>query len=344
VAEKAQAEVMSLPPDQVHFLLNDLLRQVSRSFYLTLRMLPGPIRPQISLAYLLARATDTVADSTLIPLDQRLETLSQLKMAITQDKAPPELDPFVAASSSSEGKLLGVFNKALALLKATSSEDQARIRQVLNIICSGQELDLTRFRDATIENPIALQRPEDLYDYTWRVAGCVGEFWTQMCLAHLKPAPALAPEELVTLGIAFGKGLQLVNILRDIPADLAKGRCYLPELELLSFGLRPRDLKSPANFPRLQPLYRKWLTQAEAYLEHGWSYTCALPLAWFRVRLACAWPILIGQETLRKLAQGNPLDPTLRIKTSRAEVRSILIRTTVLYPFQRNWKRLGRRK
>lgn len=333
-----------LPPDQVHFLLNDLLRQVSRSFYLTLRVLPAPIRPQISLAYLLARATDTVADSTLIPLDQRLETLSQLRNAIVDGNAAPDLAPFVAACSSGEGRLLAVFTKALSLLNATSSEDQGRIRKVLAIICSGQELDLTRFRQTTIENPIALQRPEDLHDYTWRVAGCVGEFWTEMCIAHLKPTPAIPTEELVSHGIAFGKGLQLVNILRDMPVDLARGRCYLPELELLSFGLRPQDLKSPAVFPRLQPLYRKWLAQAESHLEQGWAYTCALPFSWFRVRLACAWPILIGQDTLRKLAHGNALDPSVRIKTSRAEVRSILARTVLLYPFRRTWSKLGNRK
>ena len=35
--------------------LNELLKQTSRSFYLTLRVLPAAVRPQIGLAYLLAR-------------------------------------------------------------------------------------------------------------------------------------------------------------------------------------------------------------------------------------------------------------------------------------------------
>ena len=47
--------------------LNQLLKQTSRSFYLTLRVLPGAIRPQIGLAYLLARTTDTIADTELVP-------------------------------------------------------------------------------------------------------------------------------------------------------------------------------------------------------------------------------------------------------------------------------------
>ena len=58
--------------------LNDLLKKVSRSFYLTLHVLPGTVRPQIGLAYLLARATDTVADTDVIPVEERLTTLRRL--------------------------------------------------------------------------------------------------------------------------------------------------------------------------------------------------------------------------------------------------------------------------
>ena len=49
-----------------------LLQSVSRSFYLTLRILPAAVRPQIGLAYLLARTTDTIADTELVSLEQRL--------------------------------------------------------------------------------------------------------------------------------------------------------------------------------------------------------------------------------------------------------------------------------
>jgi len=60
-------------------LLTDLLKQVSRSFYLTLRVLPGAIRPQIGLAYLLARASDTIADTEFVPVSMRLKALDALR-------------------------------------------------------------------------------------------------------------------------------------------------------------------------------------------------------------------------------------------------------------------------
>ena len=63
-------------------LLSGVLRDVSRSFYLTLHLLPGPVRTQIGLAYLLARTTDTIADTELVPLEQRLQCLQDLRERI----------------------------------------------------------------------------------------------------------------------------------------------------------------------------------------------------------------------------------------------------------------------
>ena len=69
--------------------LNDLLRATSRSFYLTLRVLPAPIRGQIGLAYLLARTTDTVADTELLPVEQRLTALQKLRQRILGQSSAP---------------------------------------------------------------------------------------------------------------------------------------------------------------------------------------------------------------------------------------------------------------
>src|SRR5207245_8995081 len=62
-------------------LLGNLLRQVSRSFYLSLAVLPRPLREPIGLAYLLARAADTVADTGLIRRADRLDHLETLRRA-----------------------------------------------------------------------------------------------------------------------------------------------------------------------------------------------------------------------------------------------------------------------
>jgi farnesyl-diphosphate farnesyltransferase len=299
------------------------------------------VRPQISLAYLLARLTDTIADTTLVLIERRLDALGQLRRRILgqSDRVLDFGQIAQGQSGSAEKTLLQNAEQALETLSAFSPADQQRIRDVLQIIISGQQLDLKRFAGADAKHIQGLGSERELDDYTYRVAGCVGEFWTKICFAHLWPHLPVDYDFFLRNGIRFGKGLQLVNILRDIPRDLRNGRCYLPEPALKSAGLAPADLLVPANMTRLRPLYRSYLAQAEGHLWAGWEYTNALPTNRVRVRLACAWPVLIGVRTLRKLQQENVLDPNLRIKISRAEIRSVIFRSVLLYPFREAWKK-----
>src|SRR6185503_10675292 len=109
------------------------------------------------------------------------------------------------------------------------------------------------------------------------------------------------------LGVLYGKGLQLVNILRDIPADLAKSRCYIPAEQLQAIGLTPADLLRPEAETKFRPLYNQYLDLAESHLAAGWEYTNLIPFGQIRLRLACAWPILIGLRSIARLRTENVL-------------------------------------
>ena len=344
-------------------LLTDLLKQVSRSFYLTLRVLPCAVRPQIGLAYLLARTTDTIADTEILPLQQRLNALAALRGRILgQIESPLDFGELAQQQGlPAERALLERVEDSLALLRPLSAEDLLLVRKVIDTITCGQELDLKRFEggagsplpDATTDNPrrarsdtpdqktiIALQNDPELDDYTYRVAGCVGEFWTRMCRAHLFPNATLDDAQLLADGVRFGKGLQLVNILRDLPRDLRQGRCYIPMERLAAAGLRPEDLLRPGVEPVFRPVYHALLDMAEAHLAAGWRYTNSIPTNQWRVRLACAWPVLIGVRTVQLLRAGNPLDPERRIKVTRSGVRGIILRSLLRVPFPGMFRKL----
>jgi len=322
-----------------------LLRDVSRSFYLTLRMLPAAVRPQIGLAYLLARATDTIADTELLPSAQRLDALAQLRDRILGWRSEPVDFTELAENQALPGErmLLGRIETAIATLGTLPCFDRCCIREVVETITSGQELDLRRFDtdpDRPAALPTALTTDADLDDYTYRVAGCVGGFWTRLCRAHLYPHATLDLQGYLDDAVRFGKGLQLVNILRDIPADLSRGRCYIPVEALRPAGLQPGDLLDASAMPRFRSVYRAYLERAAAHLEAGWRYVCVTPRRQMRVRLACALPLLLGIETLRLLAAGNVLDGSRRIKVSRSRVRGLLARAVLLHPFGRCWEAL----
>ncbi len=332
--------------------LRQLLREVSRSFYLTLRILPGKIRPQIGLAYLLARATDTIADTRLVPVSRRLAALRELRDAIAAaaEGRPRPLPEFrdlastaetaVGRGSAGERNLLLSFGTVLDVLRRLTNEDRQRIQELLATITSGQELDLERFGEASEAKIGALRSPAELDDYIYRVAGCVGEFWTKMCRAHLFPAAHLNDGFLLQSGVRFGKGLQLVNILRDLPGDLRQGRCYLPLEQLAERGLAPEALLNLRCMDTVFSLYEMYLRQAEDHLAAGWAYTTALPFHHVRVRLACAWPILIGMKTLARLRARHVLEAGEPVKVPRPEIRRLVLRSVVLYPVPPLWNRL----
>lgn len=298
--------------------LDHVLAAVSRSFYLTIRALPPVLREPVGLAYLLARASDTVADSAEAPASERLETLREMGEALHGRSPVPDFTPFApGVPDPSERALLEQAGTLWKLLEVASPEDRGEIVGVMDEILRGQRLDLTRF--ASGSGVTALATAEELEDYTYSVAGCVGEFWTRICTRHLpRYAPATHPEVLCQWGASFGKGLQLVNILRDAPADLASGRCYLPAAELA--GHAPEDLRGAPELAR--PVCDRWMRRAHEHLDDGLRYLEAIR-PW-RLRWACFLPWALGVRTLRLMERARPLETAYRVKVPRKEVRRLL--------------------
>lgn len=237
-----------------------LLKRVSRSFYLTLFLLPRPVRESIAQAYLLARLSDTKADG---------------------------------AVSEAEIELLRRESALVADL--SHSPDREEIEQVWRTIQEGQAFDQERFsgrNDAPLTS-------EELDRYTYLVAGCVGEFWTRICAKRLPGFARLDVETMRALGVEYGKGLQLINIIRDRAEDRARGRVYISD------GLVPHYLK-----------------MARGYLGSGETYAKALKN--WRLRVATVLPVLIGHETL-DLLESSPAAP--RQKIARSRVRWLILRS-----------------
>ena len=324
-------------------LLTDLLKAVSRSFYLTLRILPAPVRRPISIAYLLARTSDTIADTDVLPAHVRLKSLEALRQAIMAETDELcRFDEFISHQNrNKERELLLRINESINQLDTVDEEDRRLIRDVLEIIIGGQRLDLERFQDASSEQVICLSQASETDDYTYRVAGCVGEFWTRICFKHLAPNSQTPSKELVEQGIRFGKGLQLVNILRDLAEDHQQGRCYLPADRLSQAGINPSNLTDPKNEAALSTVYEEYENIARAHLTEGWNYTNSLSWKWIRIRLACAWPILLGFKTLELLPTKTPLDASKRAKVSRRDVKMTVLKTILAYPFPPIWNRLA---
>lgn len=305
--------------------IDALLEATSRSFYPTLKYLPKKIRGQIGLLYLLARIADTIADSKAGETESLMLSLKQYNDVVqgNAENLPDFTQLADIQEKDGEAELLRNVQDVIDALKVYSEQDQQRMLDCLDIIVGGQIMDLERFGIAREGGNISsLKTNEEMDDYTYRVAGCVGVMWTKMSLAHLISLGQYKEEIFFMKGIRFGKALQMINILRDIPEDLRFGRCYIPSDALERHGLTAQDLLDKNNIEKFRPLYNEYLDITNDHLDAAVEYIKMIPETQFRLKASCMLPVLIGQRTVTLLREGNILDSTDRIKVTRNEIKS----------------------
>ena len=319
-------------PTARHHLLTTLLKTVSRAFYLSLRVLPTPLREPIALAYLLARAADTIADAPTLPPSRRLAHLRLLRSHLSAD-APAAFPPETAATlardlpPSAERNLIQSLPDIFALIHNLTLSDLARVRNIILTLTRGMQTDLTTFPPTTSGKPnniTALPTERHLDDYAYLIAGCVGEFWTETLIAHTPALRNWHRAHMSALGVKFGIALQLTNIIRDAPQDLRQGRCYLPQTQLTRAGLSPQDLLAATN-STTRPLLAWAIRRALHNYAAATDYILAIPRRCLRLRLAALWPALIGLQTLALLArQPRWLSASKPVKIPRRSVYAMI--------------------
>jgi farnesyl-diphosphate farnesyltransferase len=285
-----------------------ILKNVSRSFYLSIRVLPAPMREPVSLGYLLARASDTLADTESLDAELRLEMLDGMAAVLAGENREAwlqrlEKEVIPHQGHAGERVLLQQMEGVMDWLDSLGdSEEKQAIFTVMKHILRGQRLDIERFE---LREDFLFSSDDQLEEYCYLVAGCVGEFWTEVGFATLRSFSTESKSQLMEWGCHYGKGLQLINILRDLPRDLQAGRCYLP-------GVNPED---PAE---LMQASVRWRRRARRYLADGESY--AQSLTGRRIYIATVLPCRIGSRTLDLMDQADWETLSRGVKVKRSEV------------------------
>lgn len=272
------------------------------------------MRDAASLGYLIARTSDTLADTAEIPAEARMHGLAEFSHALATSGPSPVWPAEILRSLEDprERVLMESTAGLFAWLARVPAAEAQLIREVAGTIISGQMLDLERFRAADDKHPVSLKNDAELEDYAWRVAGCVGVFWTKLGQLTLGDRFSTKDVEwLADRASAYGKGLQLVNILRDLTVDLKNGRCYLP-------------LASLADNRLLLAERSRWLERASGWVAEGFAYSETLVSR--RLRAASVLPAMLAMETLDALRR-SPID--VRVKIPRSFVYSSMLRAFV---------------
>jgi farnesyl-diphosphate farnesyltransferase len=238
------------PTDEI----GDLLQKTSRTFALTIPLLPEPTRTEVGIAYLLFRIIDTFEDATQWTPDQRIEALGRFVELLD---GPPAASAWMVEQCAREPpiehagyrELLAKIPAVLTAFQRLQIGARAPIRKHLARSAEGMSGFVAR---GDGPNGLQLGTLDDLRDYCYVVAGIVGEMLTELFVLG---RPSLAPvaEELRNRAAQFGEGLQLVNILKDVRPDAAEGRVYLPRKASTRevFELTEEDLAVAGEYTEL---------------------------------------------------------------------------------------------
>lgn len=235
--------------------LNELLQKTSRSFALTIPLLPEPTRQAVAVAYLLFRIADTFEDATHWAREKRIEALSEfIELMLDSDTPTVERaavrwlrDPPLAHSGYLE--LLRSAPRVLEWHRELASSSRDAISEHLIRTARGMSTWTARTDPS---GSLCLRTLGELREYCYTVAGIVGELLTELYLdgeSGLDPVATGLRER----STSFGEGLQLVNILKDAQSDAAEGRIYLPrELPLGDvYALARQDLATALEYCEL---------------------------------------------------------------------------------------------
>jgi farnesyl-diphosphate farnesyltransferase len=247
----AQAE--RKPPD-----LRTLLQETSRTFALTIPVLPEPLQTEVATAYLLFRIIDTFEDATGWEVPQRVNALAffvrlmdgdePLDSAETHDVVERWLDQ-PPLDHAGYLRLLRATPDVIGWLRGLRPAAGAQLR--LHVARSARQMAKIVER-AGPDRRLELHTLQDLRDYCYAVAGIVGEMLTDLFILQSPSLQAVAGE-LRARAVEFGEALQLVNILKDKLVDSAEGRTYLPAgtSQAEVFQLARADLRRAVEYTDL---------------------------------------------------------------------------------------------
>lgn len=313
--------------------LNTLLKNTSRSLYLSVQALPRAMRPAFSVAYLLCRYADTIADTPLLPAARRLYWIEKFPSVIEHQPAE-EMDQLAreiagGCDNPYEKILIENLRPCLDAFNKIPNDQKPFILEVARAVCEGMKIDLQTFPQEKNAPVAAFQTAKELENYCRLMGGKPGQFWSQL-IFHTSKIHA-DKETFFELGRHIGDALQIVNILRDLPKDLQIGRCYFPQEELQKNGLTPNDLSDAKNSTRFEPVKQKWIAWGLTRLQDGKKYFSLLPKTQPGQRAAVAWPILWAADTLYKLHQTRDLlDVKKRVKIPRSTIYLTMLCTPPL--------------
>lgn len=305
---------------------HDTVVDVSRTFAITIDQLDPPMADWICVGYLLCRTADTIEDTDTLTAAQQ-QTLLEKYNAVIEGEEPARsfteaVEPYLPEQPRSDDwALVAEATRVLRLYKDLDEEVQAAMQPPVSELVTGMQTFVGRYADV---GGIRIESLTELEQYSWYVAGTVGELITNILAADATETQQTQMRENAE---SFALLLQLVNVAKDVGADYREeNNIYLPRKWLTEAGVEPESLTDPESREAVASVIKRLADHAETYVEDAHEYLLAMPETRGNTLAAWAIPQLLAVGTLRELQANPEAALSAEAKVSRPEVYTLLQR------------------
>lgn len=302
------------------------LPDVSRTFALGIELLRDPLRDEVGVAYLICRILDTIEDTTDLPANDRADLLRRCATDIADPDRWPERaaeiermfsDP---ALDGPDHALCREASRVLRVFHGFRPGARTAIAPSVAEMADGMAATVLRERDGEV---LQLESLADLERYCYYVAGTVGHLLTNLFALDRAAIDDAVADRLRDREVAFGLGLQVTNIVKNVTEDIERGMAYLPRSLFERTGIELATLIERPDDPRGREVVGGLIEHALGWLDEALEYTLTLPTSERDLRLFCGLPLAFAVRTLGLAARGDGVFSERALKISRTEVRAI---------------------
>jgi farnesyl-diphosphate farnesyltransferase len=305
-----------------------LLEGVSRTFALTIPQLPESLCRAVANAYLLCRIVDTIEDEVSLTPEQKKHFchgfIAVVKTGKGSDAFAAKLAPLLSNNTlPAEHVLIHVIPRVIVITHQFDKEQIAALSTCVEVMAEGMPI----FQADNMHGGLPVLADMDRYCYY--VAGCVGEMLTRL-FCHYSPEIAQHRDEMLKLGVSFGQGLQMTNILKDIWDDAERGVCWLPQDIFSETGFDLKNLNTKTNDANFRAGLSHLISVAHTHLNNALRYTQLIPSHETGIRNFCLWALGMAVLTLKKIKQNLGFVRSDEVKITRNSVKSTIIATKMV--------------
>lgn len=302
----------------------EILPAVSRTFALSIRLLPGDLGAAVRDAYLLCRIADTIEDAPDLGAADKAALLDAFAACFD---GPAMVAEFTSRAGTIRGdaahlRLTRNADLVFAAYRELPETTRQHVRHwVLEMVTGMRKFVLT------YPHGIRIQSLEEYKEYCYYVAGTVGYLLTDLWHEHSPSIGKRQYEVLRQSCRAFAEALQTVNILKDVARDAEhENSIYIPEQLLREHGSEHSTILAHERTKENHAALGTLVQLAWHDLDQATLYLLSIPRRALSIRLFCALPLLFAYATLRDLTR-TPGAIARRevVKISRGEVKAITV-------------------